>query len=63
MTRGGVVPGGIDRRTVCATAVIWATAASTFTRGWKKVLTTEMPASVWDSMCSTSLTVVGNTRS
>jgi len=32
---GGTAPGGILLRIVCDTAVTWASAASTFTLGWK----------------------------
>ena len=63
MTSGGVVPGGIVRSTVWAMAVTCDTAASMCAFGWKKTFTTEMPASVCDSMCSMSLTVVVTARS
>ena len=63
MTSGGVVPGGICRRTVCAIAVTCDTAASMRAFGRKKIFTTEIPASVCDSMCSMSLTVVVTARS
>jgi hypothetical protein len=43
--------------------VICATAASVFTPGWKNTLTTDVPRSVSDSMCSMSLTVVVKPRS
>lgn len=33
--KGGTAPGGMTRRMVCDTAVTWASAASTFTLGWK----------------------------
>ena len=35
MMNGGTAPGGIRRRIVCDTAVTCASAASTFTLGWK----------------------------
>ncbi len=43
MISGGVVPGGIERRTVCETAVIWATPASTEVPWRKNTLMTPMP--------------------
>ena len=43
MINGGVIPGGICFRTVCADAVICATAESTEAFGWRKTLMTPMP--------------------
>jgi hypothetical protein len=63
MTSGGAVPGGRDRTWVCEMAVTWATADEMLACGWKKILTTEMPDRVCDSMCSMSLTVVVSPRS
>ena len=60
---GGLVPGGSCRMVLCELAVIWAIAASTFTPGWKKALTTAVPRSEFDSMCSMSLTEVVIERS
>src|ERR1700761_8045371 len=58
MTRGGVVPCGYCRSDVCAIAVTCATACEIFTDGRKKILVTETPFTVCDSVCSMSLTVV-----
>ncbi len=55
---GGVVPGGACRSSDCDTPVIWAYDRSSLTFGWKKYLTTAMPGSDCDSVCSMSLTVV-----
>ena len=63
MMKGGVVPGGACRSTVWEMAVTCAVAASIFAPGWKKILITEMPVSVWLSVCSMSLTVVVRARS
>src|SRR5690348_16340661 len=60
---GGLVPGGANRNCVCDTPVICAYDSSSLTVGWKKYLTTAMPLSDCDSVCSTSLTVVCATRS
>ena len=43
MISGGVVPGGIERITVCAMAVTCATPASTEVPSRKKTLMTPMP--------------------
>src|ERR1700761_1426449 len=61
--KGGVVPGGEDCSWVCETAVICANERSALTLGWKKYLTTAVPFTDWDSVCSTSLTVVCAVRS
>src|ERR1700743_1163604 len=58
ITRGGCVPWGYCRSDVCAMAVTWATACEMFTDGRKKILVTETPFNVCDSVCSMSLTVV-----
>ncbi len=63
MTNGGLIPGGSCRRTLCEMDEIWAIAASTLTPGWKNVFTTATPRSEFDSMCSTSFTVVVIVRS
>src|SRR5213595_422578 len=63
MMNGGFVPGGSLRSADCEIDVICATAASVFVPGWKKILTTEIPRSVCDSICSMSLTVVVRPRS
>ena len=60
---GGVVPSGSWRSCVCAMAVTCATALAMLTLGWKKILTTAMPFSDCDSMCSMLLTVVVSDRS
>ncbi len=39
-TKGGVIPGGRNFRTVCEAAVVWASAALMFTPRWKNILTT-----------------------
>ena len=62
-TKGGVVPGGAERSWVWEMPVICAYASSSFTFGWKKYLTTEVPVRDCDSVCSTSLTVVCALRS
>src|SRR6059036_2865764 len=56
MMNGGTAPGGMRRRIVCDTAVTWASAPSTFTLGWKKILMTPTPGYVCDSIDRTSLT-------
>ncbi len=43
MISGGCMPGGIRRKTVCAEAVICATAASTDAPGCRNTFTTLMP--------------------
>src|SRR5215471_2458880 len=63
MMNGGLVPGGSLRSADCEIDEICATAASVLVPGWKKILTTEMPRSVCDSICSMSLTVVVRPRS
>ena len=63
MISGGCIPGGIRRSTVCADAVIWATAESTDAPGCKKTFTTLMPLYDEDSMCSMLLTVTVRMRS
>ena len=60
---GGVTPGGNCFRMVCEIAVTCACAALMLTVGWKKTLTTPVPGSDCDSMCSMSLTVVDSARS
>ena len=57
-----MIPGGICLTTTCAIAVTWALATATLVPGWKKILTTLMPAYVVASMCSMSLTVVVSAR-
>src|SRR5579863_4342567 len=61
--KGGCWPGGIDRSTVCAIAVIWATADGTEAPGWRKTLITPIPLYEVDSTCSMSLTVMLMARS
>ncbi len=61
--KGGVAPGGIWRTAEAPWAVIWATAISIFTFGWKKILVMLLPLKVWDSLCSTSFTDVVRLRS
>jgi hypothetical protein len=61
--KGGCAPGGIVRMTVCEMADSCATADSILAPGWKKTLMTVIPGTDWDSMCSTSLTVVVTARS
>src|SRR3989442_4844178 len=56
MMNGGTAAGGIRRRIVCDTAVTWASAPSTFTLGWKKILITATPGYVCDSIERMSLT-------
>jgi len=63
MMKGGVVPGGACLSELCEMAVTCAVAASIFAPGWKKILMTAIPVSVWLSMCSMSLTVVVRPRS
>src|ERR1043166_1503787 len=63
MISGGVCPGGIWRKIVCATAVTWATPASTEPPGCKNTLITPAPLNELDSICSTSLTVALRERS
>ena len=63
MISGGVVPWGNCRSCVCETAVICAMARSMLALGWKKTLTTAMPFSDCDSMCSMLSTVVVSVRS
>jgi hypothetical protein len=60
---GGVVPGGELYSCVCETAVICAKDSDELTSGWKKYLTTAVPFTDCDSVCSTSLTVVCAVRS
>ena len=60
---GGVVPGGLVRRSCCETAVTSAIAAPIWVFGWKKTLITPTPGIVCDSMCSMSFTEVVNARS
>ena len=57
------MPGGSERNCVCDSAVTSAIASSIFAFGWKKILTTAMPFSDVDSMCSISLTAVDSPRS
>src|ERR1700679_2584080 len=61
--KGGVVPGGIWRRAFWATPVTCAIAVAIFTLGWKKILMMPLPAMDWLSICSISLTALGNDRS
>src|ERR1700719_1521741 len=61
--KGGVVPGGAERRLVWETAVICANDSSSLTLGWKKYFTTDVPLRDCHSVCSTSLTVVCALRS
>src|ERR1700716_3461367 len=61
--KGGVAPGGRLRKAVCDTPVIWEYDRTGSALGWKKYLTTEMPLSDCDSVCSMSLTVVCAVRS
>ena len=61
--KGGFVPGGMPRSTACEMAVTWPSASSMLTPGWKKTLTTAIPRSDCDSMCSMSLTFVVSERS
>src|SRR6266404_1082389 len=61
--KGGVVPGGAERRLVCEIPVTCANDSSSLTLGWKKYFTTEVPLRDCDSVCSTSLTVVCALRS
>src|SRR5471032_1348515 len=63
MISGGVMPGGNWRSCVCSMAVTCAIAVWMLALGWKKILMTAMPASVCDSMCSMSDTVVVRLRS
>ena len=58
-----MVPGGAKRSIVCDTPVICAKDSSSLTFGWKKYFTTEVPLRFWDSVCSTSLTMVCAVRS
>ena len=55
---GGGVPGGSCRSCVCDDRGHLRDRGSMFAPGWKKTLTTAMPRSDCDSMCSMSLTVV-----
>ena len=43
ITSGGDVPGGMRRRMVCDTAVIWPSARSRLTVGWKSMRTMLAP--------------------
>ncbi len=63
MIRGGVMPGGYCRITVCEIAVIWALAVSRLAFGCRKTLMIACPLMVVDSMCSMLSTVVVSTRS
>ncbi len=63
MMSGGVVPVGNCLSKVWEMAVTCASAISILAFGWKKILMTAMPLSVWLSVCSISLTVVVKTRS
>src|SRR3954464_2089423 len=47
---GGVVPGGMRRRIVWATPVTCAVADAMSTSGWKEILITATPLSVWLSI-------------
>src|SRR5687768_9133721 len=47
---GGLVPGGIRRRIVCATPVTCAVADAISTSGWNEILITATPLSVWLSI-------------
>ena len=60
---GEVVPGGENASWDWETAVIWAMDRACSTLGWKKYLTTAVPLTDSDSVCSTSLTVVCAMRS
>ncbi len=57
------MPGGRYLSTVCEIEVTWAVAVLMSTCGWKKIFTTEIPASDCDSTCSMSLTELESWRS
>src|SRR5579862_2518652 len=63
MSSGGVAPGGSDLMMGSDTAPTWATAPLSDVPWWKKILTTDSPASDWLSMCSMPLTDVVAARS